>query len=128
MVCGAIAVPFVRWELQNNHEKSCISKKKAFYRIRNLENLASSICHVNLKRNDQTPNTHKLRTVTLARMHRALTTEDLKLRGWLASFTRHIQKGTKLVSDAVSSNLLVESQYIINSNCKNHFAYFMLAI
>ena len=52
------------WKLQNNHEKCSISQKKQFYRILllgNLEELAKNrqvgiICHINLKRNQESGN------------------------------------------------------------------------
>ena len=74
------------WKLQNNHEKRCISRTKQFYRnllVGNLEKLAKNrqvclICHINVKRNQETGNrqtnrqtdkqTNKQSTVTLVRM------------------------------------------------------------
>ena len=70
------------WKLQNNREKLSISRTKQFYRnllIGNLEKLAKNrhvglICHVNVKRNQETGNkqtdrqTDRQSTVTLVRM------------------------------------------------------------
>ena len=52
------------WKLQNNHEKCCITRTKQFNRnllVGNLEKLAKNrqvcrICHVNVKRNQETGN------------------------------------------------------------------------
>ena len=52
------------WKLQNNREKLSISRTKQFYRnllVENLEKLAKNrqvglICHVNVKRNQETGN------------------------------------------------------------------------
>ena len=70
-------------ESTNNHEKRSISRKKQSYRILlvgNLEKLAKNrqvgiICHINVKRNQETGNrqTNRQSTVTLVRMRRALT-------------------------------------------------------
>ena len=74
------------WKLRNNREKRSISRKKQFYRILLvgiLEKLAKNrqvgiICHVNVKRNQETGNkqtdrqTDRQSTVTLVRMRRAL--------------------------------------------------------
>ena len=53
------------WKLQNNHEKRQKEQTKRFYRnllVGNLEKLAKNrqvclICHINVKRNQETGNT-----------------------------------------------------------------------
>ena len=84
------------WNLQNNRERRSISRKKLFYRILlvgNLEKLAKNrqvgiICHINVKRNQETGNrqTDRQSTVTLVHMRRALTNELHMLTAALRRF------------------------------------------
>ena len=75
------------WKLQNNREKLSISRTKQFYRnllVGNLEKLAKNrqvglICHVNVKRNQETGNKRTNRQTKYynprAHARRALITE-----------------------------------------------------
>ena len=62
------------WKLQNNHEKRRKNRMKQLYRnllVGNLEKLAKNrkvclICHINVKRNQETGNRQS--TVTLVHM------------------------------------------------------------
>ena len=66
-------------KLQNNHEKSCISEKKAFYAnllIRNLENRVKLTGKLNLSRelekkqpDSQHTHTHRVSNVITPRAH-----------------------------------------------------------
>ena len=76
------------WKLQNNREKRSISRKKQFYRIMlvgNLENLAKNrqvclICHINVKRNQETGNRNRQTDQVILRMRRALM--NAMVDGW----------------------------------------------